>query len=195
MREDFYQEEKESSIPDLFKDNVSLPPRSTIHTIRRPEKSNDKKIFRILFSSLVFIFIIAAIVYFMFFNNYNLFNSNQEIPEPPVIIEDNDMNNNIENQFNDDDTLIEVDEEAADTIEVEETTDLTDESTNQISPPINTDLIHIIQDGENLFRISEKYYGPGYMEALAKYNNITDIDKLKAGYELKIPSIDLLNLN
>jgi len=31
------------------------------------------------------------------------------------------------------------------------------------------------------------------MEALAKYNNITDIDKLKAGYEIKIPSIDLLN--
>jgi len=68
MKEDFYQEERESSIPDFFKENNSLPPRSTIHTIRRPEKSNDKKIFRILFSSLVFILIIAAIVYFIFLN-------------------------------------------------------------------------------------------------------------------------------
>ena len=203
MKEDFHHEEKEFITSNFFNDNSTLPPRRSIHSIKKPDKSSDNKLFRVIVSSL-FIVIIASIVFFLFFDNFNinLFNSNQEIPE---ITENEDLNSNIENPIGQEETP---EEGTTDLTEEEEITDLTEEeiidlleeepeseeSNNQIEPPsTTTDQIHIIQDGENLYRISDKYYGPGYMEALARYNNITDIDKLTAGYKLKIPSIELLN--
>lgn len=55
------------------------------------------------------------------------------------------------------------------------------------------EIIHVVESGENLYRISLKYYQSGkYAKALAEYNGLTDKDALYAGYKLKIPDKDVL---
>ncbi|TCS84109.1 LysM peptidoglycan-binding domain-containing protein [Tepidibacillus fermentans] len=49
-------------------------------------------------------------------------------------------------------------------------------------------IIHIVQPGETMFRISLKYYQTGsYADRLAKYNQINNLTKLPAGSTIKIP--------
>lgn len=187
MRDDFHQEDN---------DSYSLPPRSTIHSLKGTEKSSGSKIIRIIFSSVIFIIIIALTVFFVFYDSFDfkLFTGNQDEPE----IVENNTDSDIDNSTDQDKTDIEEDEivnEGEEIIKEEEVIDASEDQlpdSNQPDPSASSDKIHIIQPGENLYRISLQYYGPGYMEELAAYNNITDIDKLTAGYKLKIPSKDLL---
>ena len=49
---------------------------------------------------------------------------------------------------------------------------------------------HIIAEGEDLWKISEKYYGSGYNWIdIAKENNISNPDQIAAGDELSIPDV------
>lgn len=51
----------------------------------------------------------------------------------------------------------------------------------------------IIQPGDNLFRISLRYYGDGnYYTQLAKYNNIPNPDLIPIGMSLEIPPLERL---
>jgi len=53
-------------------------------------------------------------------------------------------------------------------------------------PPQET--IHVVQQGETLFRIAERYGSS--IEALAHANGLTDPTKIYAGQQLKIPGVD-----
>lgn len=49
---------------------------------------------------------------------------------------------------------------------------------------------HTIQEGEDLWRISEKYYGTGYNWVdIASANNITNPDQIEAGQQITIPAV------
>jgi PPM family protein phosphatase len=51
--------------------------------------------------------------------------------------------------------------------------------------------IHIVQSGETLSSISDKYYGnPNKYDVIVKYNNMKIEDSLKVNQELKIPKIN-----
>lgn len=49
--------------------------------------------------------------------------------------------------------------------------------------------LHKISSGETLSAISKKYYGDaGRYNEIAKFNNISNPDKIQAGQEIKIPN-------
>ena|SRR3989344_5614436 len=50
---------------------------------------------------------------------------------------------------------------------------------------------HTVTEGEDLWSISEKYYGTGYnWEDVAKANDISDPNQIEAGQKLTIPDVD-----
>lgn len=52
-------------------------------------------------------------------------------------------------------------------------------------PPVTEERIHIVQAGENLYRIGLQY---GFtIEQLATYNNLTNPDRLEVGQQIRIP--------
>ena len=54
---------------------------------------------------------------------------------------------------------------------------------------------HIVEKGENLWKISVKYFGSGYNWVdLVKENNLTKPNFLSEGQELSIPNVDKKNL-
>ncbi len=176
-----------------MKDNSSLPPRSTIHTPQGIEKSGGNKIIRVFFSSFVFIIIIALILFFVF---SDIFRSNAPDNElegnDPSPAENSEVVSDIDNQPNQDNIIIDIDPNESDQ-DVGEDVIVDDVTTVPTETPITSgDVTHIVKDGENLYKISFLYYGHGYMEELAKYNNIVDSDYLTVGTVLKIPNKELL---
>jgi len=62
----------------------------------------------------------------------------------------------------------------------------------QIEPGVyeNLPTTHVIQAGEDLWKISVKYYNSGYNWVdIAKENNLKNPDKINEGMELKIPNV------
>src|SRR3989344_1302415 len=60
----------------------------------------------------------------------------------------------------------------------------------EIGDEENTSRTHVVQEGEQLWGISEKYYGTGYNWVdIAKANNIENADEIEAGQTLIIPEI------
>ena len=52
-------------------------------------------------------------------------------------------------------------------------------------PPVTEERIHVVQAGDNLYRIGLQY---GFtIEALATYNNLTNPDRLEVGQQIRIP--------
>lgn len=50
---------------------------------------------------------------------------------------------------------------------------------------------HTVQEGEDLWKISEKYFGTGYnWVEIAEFNNISDPNQITEGDEIKIPNLD-----
>ncbi len=202
MKDDFHQEDnKDPFMSEFIKDNSSLPPRSTIHSMKVIEESNGSKIIRILLSSFVFVIIIAFILFFLFSDNFgsDVVDNNQTENETNFTQSD-DAADDIENQLVQDDT-IPVDDgnevvlnevKTVDDLEDNNPIEVVDDNQQSEPPPNSIETTHIVQVGENLYRISLKYYGPGYMEELAKYNNMVDSDNLTVGTVLKIPNKELL---
>jgi len=63
-------------------------------------------------------------------------------------------------------------------------------------PPIEIEEVqegpktHVVQEGEDLWKISEKYYGTGFKwSKIAEANNISDPNQIKAGQTLTIPPL------
>lgn len=53
------------------------------------------------------------------------------------------------------------------------------------APPVTEERVHIVQAGENLYRIGLQY---GFtIEELAAYNNLTNPDRLEIGQQIRIP--------
>ncbi len=72
-------------------------------------------------------------------------------------------------------------------------TDKTNEQNNQTVNDQTEDKIHVIQAGENLYRISKKYYNTGkYYQALSDYNGLANPDAIYAGLKIKIPDLNTL---
>lgn len=57
--------------------------------------------------------------------------------------------------------------------------------TSVANPQVGAETIHIVQPGENLFRIGLKYGVDA--KTLAQYNGISDPDKIYVGQQIKIP--------
>ncbi len=54
------------------------------------------------------------------------------------------------------------------------------------APPSTGETIHVVQTGENLFRIGLQY---GFTaQELATYNNIPNVDRIYVGQEIRIPA-------
>ena len=65
----------------------------------------------------------------------------------------------------------------------------TDDTTTAPPPAVddttNEEQIHIVQAGDNLYRIGLRY---GFtIDQLAEYNNLTDVNNLEVGQEIRIP--------
>jgi LysM repeat protein len=53
------------------------------------------------------------------------------------------------------------------------------------APPVTQERIHVVQAGDNLYRIGLQY---GFtIEALVTYNNLTNPDRLDVGQQIRIP--------
>jgi nucleoid-associated protein YgaU len=61
------------------------------------------------------------------------------------------------------------------------------------TPPATPDRLHTVSSGDNLFKLSGKYYSDGKMwRKLAKYNGIDAETPLKVGQKLKVPTMNVL---
>lgn len=60
----------------------------------------------------------------------------------------------------------------------------------QKAPPEGTaDTEHVMAEGETVWNVAEQYYGDGaLMDALLRYNHISDARELRAGALVKVPS-------
>ncbi|OEF97259.1 hypothetical protein BHF71_03745 [Vulcanibacillus modesticaldus] len=199
MVEDFEREHEEMEIA-MKTDHHSLPPRSTIHGSN--EYGNSIKInwnsAYLFISSFVFIVVIASLIFFQL--------SGHKSEEVDIGLQENneisyssgdslvvDGQENIENN----ESTIEEDEDLGVTSSSETDSQILD-GVEQTTVEVNNDdqdaTIHVVAPGENLFRISLKYFGSGeYVEALAKYNGLADVNDIYAGFELKIPSKEILD--
>lgn len=70
-----------------------------------------------------------------------------------------------------------------------ETADTSDDTTTSAEEPTpttpNEEQIHIVQPGDNLYRIGLQY---GFtIDELAQYNELTDVNNLEVGQEIRIP--------
>lgn len=69
----------------------------------------------------------------------------------------------------------------------------TDNDSEQDTVQTDVNESYVIQSGDNLYRISLKFYETGkYFEALALYNNLADVDDIYAGLKIEIPPIEKL---
>lgn len=67
----------------------------------------------------------------------------------------------------------------------ETTTPATEEPPTTEEPPATEERVHVVQPGENLYRIGLQY---GFtIEELAAYNNIANPNRLEVGQEIRIP--------
>lgn len=85
----------------------------------------------------------------------------------------------------------EITPEAETTVATNENVELTTNEEGKYVPK-NLPTKHIVEKGEHLWAISEKYYGNGYNWVdIAKENNISRADSISEGMELSIPQAAL----
>lgn len=187
-----YQEDYDEYTPmeDFSDDEAkSLPPRSVKHGLK-PKKKNSN-ILQMLTGSLIFLIIISISVYFfMSLSDDNDAENFDFIPNTTTTEDSNKSNESANNS----DFEVVTPEENENTNE--------NENTEEVNLPVensqdsNEEIVHIVQSGENLFRISILYYNSGeYYEALAKYNGLNSAEDIYAGMKLKIPSKEVLMTN
>lgn len=87
----------------------------------------------------------------------------------------------------------------SDNIKVGDTIKLPDSINGTIIIENANDVLYQVQSGDSLLSICNKYYGDNSYDTalkLAKYNNISDPDKIQIGQTINIPPYDeLLNMN
>lgn len=77
---------------------------------------------------------------------------------------------------------------AGETIPALETQDIANENAGAENLPAT----HTVQEGEDLWKISQQYYNSGYRWVeIAEANNITDPNQLEQGQEITIPDLDV----
>ncbi|MGB3927211.1 MAG: LysM peptidoglycan-binding domain-containing protein [Caldicoprobacterales bacterium] len=82
-------------------------------------------------------------------------------------------------------------EENIQNLQQEIISELPTESTDADATPLNQGIIYIIQEGDNLYKISNKFYNTGkYAETLAKINRIRDHKSLMIGSYIIVPSLE-----
>lgn len=165
-----------------------LPPRSSFHKTKNEKTEAPFILSRPALIGSIFIVVILAIVLFnQVFDDQGaerVVERDQQNQAPPNTQQPNNPVNSNPSQ-----------EEQSVSDPSEETTEekTADQTVNSNIESELKDTIHVVEPGENLYRISLKYYQSGkYAEALAEYNGLTDKDDLYAGYKLKIPDKDVL---
>lgn len=161
----------------------SLPPRSTIHHTKTIKKDSRFKwsALQMVLGSFIFVIIIAAVILYQlngfpfsdkgFLSMLSPFQKNPSAEEQQSAFEETEDKNS---EWSDMDQQPSIDDEIS--IQEENESDVSEED------------VHIVQSGENLYRISLKYYQSGeYVEALAKYNGLDNPDQIYVGLQLKIP--------
>lgn len=69
------------------------------------------------------------------------------------------------------------------------------EDSHHANPAADAGRVHDVQSGESMFAICKKYYGNAdAVDALAKFNKISDPEALRAGRRLRIPTAQELGL-
>lgn len=206
MNEDFkLKDDNNSFISDFMKEDSTLPPRSSIHNPQGTEKSGSNKPFRMFFSSFVFVIIIAVILFFVFSDSFRTNDIDKDLEgNGTKPIENGDVVGDNDNQLDPDDIIIDIDPSESDQdvggdvivddIPIIPTVPIVPQEPTvpAETPSVNQEITHIVKAGENLYKISLQYYGPGYLEELAKYNNIVNSEYITAGTVLKIPDKKLL---
>ena len=173
-------------------DSYSLPPRSTIHNVKEDNPDNTKRnTIYMIFGSIIFIAIIATILYFQFSLTSVPEETGSKYEENKTDDNQGTIDNDSEQNADDTQTYDEADASQSNEQPVEE--ESTDQSSNNSE---EEDIIHVVKAGENLYRIAIKYYDSGegeYVKALAEYNGLSDPNDIYAGLKLKIPPIEKLN--
>ncbi|MFV9510720.1 LysM peptidoglycan-binding domain-containing protein [Tepidibacillus sp. LV47] len=172
-----------------------LPPRSTVHRKDNKKKKvplSTKKWNSLQIIVFLFIFLIIGTAYGVYQYGKTKEVMNQRTPINPSILqgsqETGDPNHQSKN-INQSRLSQEYSENDSKTKNIQPLNqDLEKSYTNE--KPIRPMILHLVQSGETMFRISLKYYKTGrYAEKLAKYNQIKDFSKLETGSTLKIPDI------
>lgn len=195
MDEDFRQEHEQDSTELKNFNSSSLPPRSTLHNLKETEDSGESKIIQLLLGSFFFIVIIAAILLFLFNHekdNIDALNTeqnqtqgteqsnNQSSDDSQIEVPDSDSTlttDQSQEEINSNDEEVSDENKPNDESDSESNSLVTDENKT-----------YVVQSGENLYRISIKFYETGeYYEALAIYNNLENVDAIYAGLKLEIP--------
>jgi nucleoid-associated protein YgaU len=82
------------------------------------------------------------------------------------------------------------------TVTVTATTTLTPAMAEPVKPsgaPTHGVQVHVLEPGESLWSVCQKYYGdPGLLPALEKYNGISDPSGLHVGMSIKVPPVEAL---
>jgi len=180
------------------KEKNSLPPRNTIHKAKeKPQKSKTKWNGLHLIVTAFILLIVSTAGYF-------LLNPEKEVQKEGIPIKTPDFevtaasknSNDIEDHNSKKDSLnvSESIEKESNQIDVQENNSvINDEDDSNLNSDQLIEEVHEIKAGENLYRISLKYYHSGeYVNALAKYNGLAEPGDIHVGLKLVIPSKELL---
>ncbi len=181
---------------------ASFPPRSTIHGVKDEDAPKNDKLSKIIFSAFGFLIVIAIILFLVFGGSGDDPEDKDPAGNDSQVEEPGDKTD--KPPTDPDDIIIEKPEELPIIIEpgddkppvvespvVDPPSEPTSPGTP--TPPTGPGETHTVKAGETLFSISQKYYGGGYLERLAAFNNIDDPAYLMVGTVLKIPKKELLN--
>lgn len=217
MDEDFQQENRHDSVELSNNSTKTLPPRCTLHDVKETETAGGSKIIQLLFGSFVFIVIIAIILLFVLKqeeNTVDTLNGDQNTVQETEH-NNNQTGDNTKGGVSDTNADNSGSDKTSENTDPTDTTDQTtnkpdDQTQNNTNPnsgntsdttiqngesnseqttsTTNENQIYEIKKGDNLYRISIKFYKTGkYYEALAIYNNLTNVDAIYAGLKIKIP--------
>ncbi|GBF11586.1 LysM domain protein [Tepidibacillus sp. HK-1] len=153
----------------------SLPPRKTIHKNKKKAKKYKINLLQLIVGAFILLIFITG---YILYPDHEARKEQNGIPINPPNFEVIQPESNLSSNQNLNPNREKDQNEVVQEIETKEET---------------KESIHIVKPGENLYRISLKYYQSGkYVSALAKYNGLKNSDDLYAGFKLKIPDKSLL---
>jgi|GEM_PF-4062525 LysM repeat protein len=196
MKDEFPFNDDRNQQTRIFQTNEgAFPPRSTIHNIKDEDAPKNNRLSKIIFSSAGFLIVLAVILFFALNGDHGDKDGKKDPPpnggsqteQPSAGDKDEDPT------VDPDDIIIEPSPPEEGTKPVDPPTEETPPASGETpTPPVTSGTTHTVKPGETLFSISQKYYGSGYVDKLAEYNNIGNPALLVSGTVLKIPNKELL---
>ncbi len=199
---------------DIFKENnehvennmdySSLPPRGTIHKVENKKSKSSKWNFTQL--TLVFfllILVVSPLVFYQFYGSSKEADGPLPIKTQPIEVVEGDFesNTNKSNQTQKKDSVVNTNEQTkqSNSTSLQSSTNDSNQNTqsslDNSNPEKNNEALkqHVVAKGENLYRISLKYYDTGeFVEELAKFNGLNNPNDIFEGLVLEIPDQKIL---